>query len=565
MVNWKSRKLTDILLLANGLVLLILINLISSMFFFRVDLTDEKRYSIKEPTRQLLDNLDDQVFVEVFLAGELNAQFQRFQKSIRETLDEFRVHSGNRVQYRFTDPGTAASRKAQAEFMNDLAAKGIQPTRVIDTRDGQRVEKIIYPGAVVSYGNAEKGVHLLKGNKARSQEEEVNQSIEGIEYELANAIYTLANDDPRRVGWVTGHGELDGAEAESFMNALGEVYNVRRVSLTDDLSSFDALIIARPTREFSEKEKYRLDQYIMRSGNVLFLLDKLQANMDSVSQESYFAFPYNLNLDDQLFRYGVRINMDLIQDRASGRYPVITGQSGTTPQIQLMSWEFFPLITHYADHPITNNLDAVVLEFASTIDTVKATGIRKTPLIFTSPQSRVVSAPVNVSLQHLRRNFNPEDFSSGHLPVAYLLEGSFTSLYRNRFVPTGESAQHFVEQGQPARIIVVSDGDLAANAVVPQTRQPMPLGFDPFGNYTFANEDLLMNMVAWLTDENGLIRARNKEIRIRPLHKDRLVSEKGKWQAINIGGPIALLLAFGAMRSVLRKKRYAAFHAGEKK
>ncbi len=565
MVNWKSRRLTDLLILANGVVLVILANILSSEFFFRADLTEEGRYSIKTPTKALLRNLDDQVYVEVFLAGELNAGFQRFQRAIRETLEEFAVYSGDKVKFRFTNPATALSRKAQAEFMNDLAMKGIQPIRVIDTQDGQRIEKIIYPGAVISYGLAEKGVHLLKGNKARSQEEEINQSIEGLEFELANAIYKLTNDDPKRVGWVTGHGELGGSGAAAFEAALAEVYNVERVSLLEDLSSFDALIVARPTRPFSEKEKYRLDQYIMRSGKVLFLLDKLQADMDSVSRERYFAFPYDLNLDDQLFRYGVRINMDLIQDRTAGRYPVVTGQSGTTPQIKLMGWEFFPLITNYADHPVTRNLDAMVLQFVSSIDTVKATGIAKTPLLFTSDQSRTIEAPVNVSLQHLRRNFKPEDFSESRIPVAYLLEGAFTSLYRNRFLPDGESAQEFMEEGKASRLIVMSDGDIAANVVNPQTGRPMPLGFDPFGNYTFANEDLLMNMMAWLTDESGLIRARNKEVKIRPLQKDRIASEKVTWQVINLGIPLLLLVAFGVVRNMLRKKRYAGFHAGTKK
>lgn len=566
MVNWQSRKLGDILLLANGIVFLILVNILSSLLFFRLDLTEEGRYSIKVPTKELLASLEGEVHIEVFLAGELNAGFRRFQKSIRETLEEFRVHSDNKIQYTFTDPATAMSSKAQAEFMNDLAQKGIQPTRVVDMKDGQRIEKIIYPGAVVSYGVAEKGVHLLKGNKARSQEEEINQSIEGIEFELANAIYALTNDEPRRVGWVTGHGEIGGLEAASFMNALSEVYAVGNVSLaSDDLSLFDALIIARPTREFSEKEKYRLDQYIMRAGKVLFLLDKLQADMDSVSQEMYFAFPYELNLDDQLFRYGVRINMDLVQDRTSGRYPVVTNQSGTTPQIQLMPWEFFPLITNYADHPITRNLDAVVLKFVSSIDTVKATGITKTPLFFTSHQARVMGAPVNVSLQHLRRNYKPEDFSSSYLPVAYLLEGSFSSLYRNRFLPEGESRAAFRESGEPTRLIVVSDGDLATNVVNPESGEPLPLGFDPFGGYRFANEDLLMNMVAYLVDEDGLIHARNKEVRIRPLQRDRAAAEKTKWQTINIGIPLGLIVVFGLVRNFLRKKRYARFPSGNEK
>jgi gliding-associated putative ABC transporter substrate-binding component GldG len=560
MVSWKSKKLGDLLTLANGIIILVLVNLLSSMFFFRADLTEEKRYSIKAPTIAILNDLTDDIYVDVYLTGEINASFRRFQQAIRETLQEFNVYSGNRVIVNFVDPATAMSQKAQNEFMRELASKGIQPTRVIDRREGQRVEKLIFPGAVVSYGGAEIGVNLLKGNKASSQEEEINQSIEGIEYEFANAIYRLTNDAAKRIGMVTGHGELDSVRAIAFQSALRELYDVQQVSLTaKDLGDYNALVIAKPIRPFSENEKYRLDQYIMQGGRVLFLLDKLEASMDSASQENYFAFPYNLNLDDQLFRYGVRINVDLVQDRVSGRYPVVVGQSGSKPQIQLMDWPFFPLINRYADHPITRNLDGVVLDFASSIDTVKAPGVKKTPLMFTSQYSRTVTAPVNVSIRTLHRELKPESFNQSFIPVAYLLEGTFASLYKNRFVPEGEDQKNVLEKSSAAKIIVVADGDIARNVVNPRTGEPQPLGFDPFTNYTFANKDLLQNMLAYLTDEHGLISARNKEIRIRPLDKERIVSEKTQWQVINLGVPLLIVVIFGVVRSMIRKKRYANF------
>jgi gliding-associated putative ABC transporter substrate-binding component GldG len=560
MVNWKSKKLGDILLFLHGVVILVLVNLVSSEFFLRADLTEEKRYSIKQPTVDMLRNLDEEVFIEVYLEGELNAGFRRFRNSIRETLEEFRIHSGNKVKYTFIDPATAISQKAQSEFMNELASKGIQPTRVIDKKEGQRIEKLIFPGAVISYAGAEAGVQLLKGNKASTPEEEINQSIEGVEYELANALYKLTNDSPRRIGLVTGHGELQGAEAAAFRAALTEVCDAGEVSLLDkDLDTYDALVIAKPVSAFSEIEKYQLDQYLIRRGNVLFLIDKLEANMDSASQEAYFAFPYNLNLDDQLFRYGVRINMDLVQDRMAGRYPVVTGKSGNKPQIQLMDWPFFPLINRYADHPVTMNLDMVQLRFASSIDTVKARGIRKTPLLFTSQYARTVTAPVNVSIHTVRKDIRPEDYSRSFIPVAYLLEGRFTSLYKNRFPPEGADPRQFREQEREGKIIVIADGDLARNVVNPRTGEPQPLGFDPFSNYTFASRDLLMNMMAWLTDENGLIRVRNKEVKIRPLDKEKIASEKLKWQVVNLGLPLLLILVYGVVRTVLRKKRYARF------
>jgi gliding-associated putative ABC transporter substrate-binding component GldG len=560
MVNWKSKPLGDWLTLANGFVLLILLNVVSSILFFRADLTEEKRYSIKPQTRDILSKIEDKVYVDVYLAGELNPSFQRFQKSIRETLEEFSIYSNRKVQYNFIDPVSALSQKAQTEYMAELASKGIQPTRVFDRKDGQRIEKLIFPGAVVSYGGAEQGVMLLKGNKAGTPEEEINQSIEGIEFELANAIYKLSNENPKRIGLVKGHGELTGSEAMAFRNAMLEVYDVSEVDLgRDDLNSFDAIVIAKPTRKFTELEKYHLDQYIMKRGNALLLIDKLEASMDSASREDYFAFPYDLNLDDQLFKYGLRINLDLVQDRFSGRTPVVTGQSGSKPQIQMIEWPFFPRINRYADHSITANLDAVTLKFASSIDTVKATGVKKTPLMFTSQYSRTVTAPVRVNVSSLRTDLKPDQFNKQFIPVAYLLEGKFTSMFKNRFLPEGEDQSQFKSESRPAKVIVISDGDIARNSFNQRTGQPQPLGFDPATGYTFANEDLLMNMLAYLTDENGLINARNKEVKLRPLDKEKIANEKGKWQVINLITPLVLLAIYGVVRNWMRNKRYASF------
>ena len=561
MVNWTSKKTGDLLLLANGIVGLILINLLSSQFFFRIDLTEEKRYSIHPSTKEMLARLDDEVYVEVFLEGELNAGFRRFQKSIRETLEMFRIYSGNKVQYSFTDPATALSQKARSEYMAELAARGIQPTNVIDTRNGERVEKIIFPGAVVSYGGGEQGVMLLKGNKAQTPEEEINQSVEGVEFEIANAIYKLAEEDPKVVGMVSGHGELQGSQLSSFEDALSELYHTRRLTMADArLGDCDALVIAKPTTPFSANDKFLLDQYIMQGGKVLFLIDRLDASMDSATQANYFAFPYEIGLDDQLFRYGIRINPDLVQDRYAGRYPVITGErQDGTPQIHLMEWPFFPLINRFTEHPITHNLDRVLTRFVSSIDTVKAEGVKKTPLLFTSQYSRKLSAPVNVNINELRQNLTVEQFTESFIPVAYLLEGTFTSIYKNRFLPEDVERSSFREESRTTSLIVVSDGDLARNDVNRRTGQPLPLGFDPFTNYTFANQDLLLNMIAYLVDEGGLIRARNKEIRIRPLDREQIAAGKVKWQIINLALPLVLLIIFGTVRAYWRKKKFANF------
>lgn len=554
----KSKRTGDFLLLANGFVLVVLLNLIASDYFFRIDLTEEKRYSIKPQTQELLGNLTDDIYVEVYLEGELNAEFRRLRNAVREVLDEFRIYSGNKVKVSFVDPTTAMSQKARNEFIQDLASKGVQPTRVVEQKDGQTSEKLIFPGAVIAYGGNEIGITVLKGNKARTPAEEINQSIEGLEYEFANAIYKLTNVDRKRIGFILGHGELDSLPIASFNNALLDVYDVYKVNLNrkQTLSDYDALIIAKPTRSFSEQDKFKLDQYIMHGGRVLFLLDRLDASMDSASREDYFAFPYELRLDDLLFKYGVRINADLVQDRNAGLYPVVTGQQGGRSQMQLMDWPFFPLINRYTDHPITRNLDAIMMKFASSIDTVKAVGITKTPLAYTSEFSRRVNAPVPASINEIRKNVKPESFSSGHIPVAYLLEGKFTSLYKNRFLPEGVSDENFRGDGAETKLIVVSDGDIARNDVNPRTGNPQQLGLDPFTNYTFANEEFLLNAVAYLADENGLIKTRSKEVKIRPLNKEKIRVEKTKWQIINLVLPVVCLILYGILTAYLRKRKY---------
>lgn len=559
MVTWMTTKRTgDLLLLANGLTLLVVLNLAASFYYLRIDLTEEKRFTIQPQTKALLKNLEDVVFIEVFLEGEdLNPEFRRFQKSIRETLEEFRIHSGNRVEYTFTNPLQAGNQQARNEFIAALNAKGISPRNVIETREGQRVEKFVFPGALISYDGFETGVNLLKGSRAQN----INQSLEGIEYELANAIHKLSNTKRKRVGLVTGHGELDSLFIASVNNALLDQYDVFKVDITRraKITGYDLLVVAKPRLEFSNQDKYKLDQFLMQGGKILFLLDRLDADMNRASEEDYFAFPYDLNLDDQLFKYGVRINQDLIQDRVSGRYPIVVGGDRNQPQIMQLEWPFFPLVNQYANHPITRNLDASLLKFVSSIDTVKAIGVKKTPLLFSSAYSRKVVAPVKVGVNDLRRQIQEEQFSSGPMAVAYLLEGTFTSLFKNRFAPDAVDTTGFLEESKPTKIIVVADGDLARNDVNPRDQSPQPLGLDPFTQYTFSNQDLLMNMVAYLVDENGLIKARNKEVKVRPLDKGRIQNERVRWQVINLVSPLVVLVMFGLARSYWRKRKYTRF------
>ncbi|MEM9329275.1 MAG: gliding motility-associated ABC transporter substrate-binding protein GldG, partial [Bacteroidota bacterium] len=490
MVNWKSNRLEDLLRLVWLLVTIVLVSVIVDKFPFRLDLTEEKRYSISEATQRQLENLEDVVYVEVFLEGELPSGFKRLQKSIREQLEQFAYYADDNVQFTFVDPDLARSEQSKNEYYRYLAEKGIQPTNLSYEGEGGKTEKLIFPGAIVSYFGEEKGVMLLKGNRGATPDEILNQSIENLEFELISSIKELANDDRQRIGLIKGHGELDSLQIAGFTSLLMDKYDVYQVNLPQrntPLDDYELIILAKPSTTFSEKEKYLLDQYVMNGGRMMMFLDALSVNMDSASGEGTFAFPYNTNLNDLMFRYGIRINGDYIQDINCGFFPVVAGNMGDQAQIRILPWPFFPLINTYGDHQIVRNLDASIMKFASTIDTVKAEGIKKTPLMLTSPYTRVLQSPVSVKFNDLRNELNPDLYNKGPQPVAYLLEGSFTSLYRNRILPRGVDQSNFKERGEASRILVVSDGDYIRNDF--DRDQPQDLGYDPLQKVNYANKD----------------------------------------------------------------------------
>lgn len=560
MVSMKRKSTHEVLMLLIGITALVLVNIVASRYFFRWDLTEENRFTINEPTKEMLSKLDDQVYVEVYLAGNLNPDFKRLQRSIQETLAEFNIYSDNRVQYSFNDPTLSMGQKAKNEFIQHLVSLGITPTRLYDNEDGKKTQKLIFPGAMISYGGREIGVTLLKSHQTANAIEKLNLSIESLEYELANAISKLTTIERQKVGYVKGHGELDGENVVGLKIALSESYLLENTSLdNNELNQFSSLIIVKPTATFSEQDKYHLDQYVMSGGNVLFMLDKLGVNMDSISSVFNYAFPYDLNLDDMLFKYGVRINNTLVQDRVAGAETVVVGNIGDQPQIQPLRWPFYPIINQYSKHSVVKNLDAVLTKFVSTIDTIQVSGVRKTPIMFTSEYSRVLTAPVQVSLAHINQDLTPEKLNKKNLPIAYLLEGQFTSLFRNRFLPDNIVEQERLDQSVPTKIVVIADGDLAKNEINPTSGQPLELGYDTNTRTTFANKDLIINLMAYLTDSDGLITARSKEIKIRPLDNVKTERDGMFWKIFNLMLPIAMLISFGVGKYYWRKRKYAKY------
>jgi len=553
-----NRKIESFLKLAIGLVLVVLINSLANNFFFRIDMTEEGRYSISDATKTTLKKLEDVVYIEVYLAGDLNSEFKRFSKSIRETLEEFRVYAGKNIQYSFIDPLQAVSSSAQQEYVNDLISKGIIPTDLFDSEEGKQISRRIFPGALISYQGAELGVMLLKGNKGMSAIEQLNQSMEGVEYELALGIRKLSNFDRKKIALIKDHNELDSIHIQDFLNTMLLSYDVFNVNLASkkSLKGYDAVILSKPTKLFSVWDKYKLDQFIMNGGKAVFLLDRMNVNMDSVSGEGTLAVPYELNLEDQLFKYGVRINADLVQDLNSGAFPVVVGTMGNQPQIRPLPWPYFIMVNSFGKHPVTRNLDAVYLKFASTIDTVRADGIRKTPLLYSSVYSRMLNTPVRVGLNELREVKEENFLNQRSRPLGYLLEGKFTSVFKNRVLPKGVDGDAFMESGVESKVVIIADGDIIRNEVNYRTKEPFDLGFDPVSGATFANSDFLSNLLEYMLNENGIINARNKEIKVRPLDKIKVENQKLTWQILNLGLPLLVIFLFGTVKQWMRKRKY---------
>ncbi|XOV91212.1 MAG: gliding motility-associated ABC transporter substrate-binding protein GldG [Bacteroidota bacterium] len=553
-------KLGIWLKLALGVLLIMLMNQLASRYRIRLDMTEEQRYTITDATKEVLSQAQDALYIEVYLDGELPSNFIRFQTAIRETLEEFSVYTPVDLEYRFIDPSQAESQRARNQYYQGLMEQGLQPSNLNVKKDGGQTQIMVFPGLIISSGGQDVAVNLLKGSRASSIEEVLNQSIEGLEYEIANGIALVSGNSRKRVGLVYGHNEPDSADIAGFTNLVLSKYDLFRINLpnrTTPLSGYDLIVITKPAIPFTENEKYLLDQYVMKGGRLLFFLDALGVDMDLVSGEGTIAVPYENNLTDLLFKYGVRINNTYVADINCGNTPIVAGNMGDNPQISMLPWPYFPIITNYGDHPVVKNMDALQVRFASEIDTVKAEGIKKTPLFFTSAHSKVLGAPVRVSYNDLKDELLPEKFTHAPVPLAYLLEGKFQSLYKNRFIPAGFDKTDFRPDGLESKMAVIADGDLIRNDFDLETGNPLTLGVDPYTREHYANETLIMNLMEYLMDDSGLIQARAKEIQIRPLDKAKIKEERTKWQLINIVGPLVLLILFGLVKMYLRKVRYS--------
>ncbi len=561
--NLKSAKSASILYFFLALVILILVNILGTFVFHRFDLTAEKRYSLSPATKDLLKNVDDVVLVKVYLEGEFPAGFKRLRNETKEMLDEFRAYAGDNLQYEFINPSESSDEKKRNEVYQHLVKEGLQPTNLTVKEESGKSQQVLFPGAIFSYKGKTASVQLLKSRLGVGPEEMLNSSIQQLEYEFSNCIRKLSNPTKLKIAFIKGHGELDQLHTADIARALVEYYTLKEVKLDENihaLEGYQAAIVAKPDSIFSEKDKFILDQFVMHGGKIMWFIDPVFADMDSLQNKLGMTFGISnpINLDDMLFKYGVRLNDNLVQDLQAAPIPVVTGYSGNQPQQSLFPWFYMPLIVPENVHPIVNNLNAIKFEFASTLDTVASKGIRKTILLRSSKYSKVLNAPVRISLGIVQQEPKREQFNRQFEPVAVLLEGEFESLFKNRIPPAiaNSSELKFKPQSSATKMIVVSDGDVIKNAVSKSTGKVYPLGFDRYTNQFYGNSNFILNAMNYLTDNSGLISIRSRELTLRLMDKEALKSDKLYWQLVNTLVPLLLILIFGFIQFWMRKRKY---------
>lgn len=588
-----------------GLILAFaLVIYLSSFVHYRADLTQEKRFSLSRPTKELLENLDSTVHVELFLSGDLTADYKKLSISAQELLDEFRDRSNAKVvvttgvpEINLSDSSryrndsirnmTKDEWKDYLEFaaINRLRRLGV----VIDEESlGKYARKeiafnqLVIPSALVSFGNKKPYAIDLRSSKTvfkpydvinQNPEEDLeatrNAAEALLEFKFANAIDKLTRKKVPTIAYLVGNGEPTGLEVNDLGENLRNDYQLGVLNLKSqypDASHINALLIVKPTIPFTDEDKLKIDQYVMNGGTVFWFIDKLYAELDSImrSQADLVSFDRNLNIDDILFRYGVRINNDLVQDLNCSKIPLVMGYNpDNSPRMQRIPWPYYPFVSGNADNPVTRNLDRVLPIFPSSIDTVKAPGVHKTILLATDTNSRRVASPALVSIKELP-NLDLTTFNKSHIPIAVLLEGKFTSLFANRLPPeTKDSVQRAT--GRPfaaasvneGKQIVASDADIVTNAVSPTTG-PLPMGMIPFENYRFANREFFLNSIDYLVSNSGIFESRNKEFMLRLLDRAKLESGKSSWPFINIALPVLIILLIGLLLQWRRKRKYAA-------
>jgi len=544
---------------------LFILNVAGQYVFHRFDFTADKRFTLSDKTKSLLVNNQKPVIITVFLDGELPPAFKRLQAAVNDILSDYKAYAKSEVKIVFVDPIAGLNQADQDTVINNLYEMGIEATNLSVKTEAGLTQKLVFPMAMIESDGKQLPVKLFQNLDTRgSYEDNINRSIENLEYIFTSSLKKVITGTNPRIGFSESNGELSDLQLADAIHALSDSYLVGRIDLNSidkaGLDKLKMLVIAKPKKAFTETEKYKINYFVMNGGRVLWSIDQVSAELDSLRGRSgQMAINNNLNLDDMLFMYGARINYNIIADPAnSAEIPVSTGVVGGQNQMQLVPWIYYPVLLPDTVQSVVKKLDGIKSEFPSTVDTIGVRGVKKSYILSTSAYNKVYNVPKLFSLQMVGEQLDPRSFQSKPQHVGLLLEGNFPSVFAGRPLPANITQPYTLEStGKAAKMIVIGDGDIFKNQVSEQNGAPYPLGFDRYSQRTFGNKALLLNIVDYFTDDDNLITLRNKEVKIRLLDKAKIKLEKTKWQFINVVAPLLLLIFFAIFQHYYRKYKYA--------
>lgn len=542
------------------LIAVAVINLLASFVYTRFDLTEDKRYTLSEPAVTVAKKFESPVIIDVLLDGNIPAEFSKLKSETVQLLESFASKNKN-IKYNLVDP--LVDEELAEQTIAELQGLGLQPANVTVEENGKVSNELVFPWAMVNYKDQTVKVPLLKNKLGATAEDRINNSVQQLEYAFADAFTKLNIGEKKSVAIIKGNGELDDMYIADYLTTIRDYYNIAAITLDsvasdpqsvlNQLKEFDLAVIAKPTQAFSDQEKYVLDQYMVNGGKSIWMIDQVSMEMDSVyaGGGEAIAVPRDLNLKDLFFRYGVRINPVLVNDLYFTQIVLATGE-GNDSQYNPLPWFYYPMVFSQNNHPINTNIEAVRFQFTSPMDILE-NDYKKTVLLQSSPLSKTDGIPKIVSLEMINQQPNRENYTNGNQPLAVLIEGNFTSMYKNRVKPL--KLQNTLEEGPENKMIVISDGDIVKNQL--RNGRPLELGYDKWTNSFYGNKEFLVNSTNYLLDNTGLINIRNKKVTIPLLDVKKIAEQKTKWQLVNIGLPVILTILFGLFFGYYRKRKFA--------
>ncbi|AYN04467.1 MULTISPECIES: gliding motility-associated ABC transporter substrate-binding protein GldG [unclassified Flavobacterium] len=559
----KTSSQKNIKTLLITIAILIALNIAGTFIFHRFDLTNDKRYTLSPTSLNIVKQVHNPLSVKIYMQGDLPPEFKRLQQETQQLLEEFQAYNKN-IYFEFVNP--MENEDESMDMIKELYRKGLTPINITVDDKGKQSQAMVFPWAIATYDNREVNIPLLKNQMGASTTQKVIGSVQHLEYSIADALNKITKEKQKKVAIIKGNGEMKEIFMAKFLMQIRESYHIGPFTLDsvaknpigtlDALKKYDLAIIAKPTEAFTDSEKQVLDQFIINGGKTLWLVDQVNAEMDSLYNQSgaTLAFPRDLNLNDMFFKYGFRITPDLVKDERGSPIKLASGEQGSATQYQQFNWKYAPQVYPESKHPIVKNLGGIKFDFANPIDTLK-NGIKKTVLLQSSPYSKKIGTPAEINLNIVTEETSPNDYlNKGNIPLSVLLEGDFHSMYENRVLPFEQKT--FQAKGKATKMIVISDGDLVRNQL-DKNLTPVELGYDQRSGNLYDNKDFLMNCVNYLLDDTGLINIRSKDLNLPLLDKEKVYQEYSITQFITIGLPILILLVFGLAFTFLRKRKYS--------